>query len=309
MLCIEKGHICREMPKFPYPLFSSGWQWTVHVLNKHTDMISSAGILAITTCLLAAKIFKNIPPFLPRLARIVFNFGGIIWLNVQMRDLIKSGRDLYRASDWQGVLETAAKVFYKSVNVFLTCAIFGASVAAVCGFPYAPLALSIALRPISLASLGINIATDIRDYFVNESILHELKQIEDGNALSLKKTMICFLEIITRSKQRSSFPKEKKLADLLVRQIDVSVIETFQEQLKSQNPFKLFHSVKDSMVSKQAGTKANLSLIALGYISMGICRAFPDSLIEMTTRWGMSVLYTDELIRQKLFQCDLKDEG
>lgn len=297
------------------------WHWTIRLLNKHTDLISSVGILAITTCLLAAKIFKNIPVFLPRLARIVFDFGGIIWLNVQVRDLFKSCSDFKRACqtrEFIPLVETAAKVFLKTTNILLTCVIFATSVVAAIGFPQMTLALKLALRPLSLTALAISIAVDIRDYFANQSLLKELSALEQGihSHRTITKVMVYFLENITKSKSKriiAHWPEERRLADRLVRQLDTFTIETFNECVGKQQvkdvrleAFKLYFALKDSMQNKQAGTKANLSLTALGYISMGICRAFPDSLLEMSTRWGMSVLYTDDLIRQKLFQSDLE---
>ena len=300
---------------------SRAWQWSVKVLNKHTDLISSAAILAITTCLLAGKIFKAIPSIIPRLAKVVFDFGGIIWLNVQVRDCIKSWRDFSRAithANWSAIIESAAKIMVKGANILLTSAIFAASVVGACGIPQASLLLGLTIRPLGLACLAMTIATDIRDYFVNETLVEKFKHIEqtpDGSK-TIAKVMACFLEIITESPTKASssaWTAERHLADAIVRQLDTPTVETFQEMLahprKEQSPraeaLKLFYQVEDGIRSKQAGTKANLSLIALGYVSMGICRAFPDSVIEMATRLGMSVLFTDELIRQKLFQYDL----
>lgn len=300
------------------------YRWFVRILNKHTDLISSCGILAITTCLLAGKIFQSMPKILPRIAKVVFDFGGIIWLNVQVRDLLKSGRDLSRSchhSEWQAAVEVAAKVFVKGVNIILTSAFFCGSFVAACGFPQTMLALALAVRPLGLACLGLNILTDVRDYFVNETVLERLSLIEDGDprGVTVAKVMTCFLEIVVQHKATRDISgpwvEEKRLARVLVRQLDTQTLETFREMLakerEKENPrldaIKLFYSVKDGMRSKQAGTKANISLILLGYLSMGLCRAFPESLIEMGTRWGMSVLYTDELIRQKLFQKDLQD--
>lgn len=306
-------------------LAQKGWNFSVRVLNKHTDLISSLGILAITTCLLAAKIFKNIPSILPRLANVVFNYGGIIWLNVQVRDFIKSCRDWGRVvgqGDWQALLETTAKVFVKGVNILLTCAFFGASVAAAVGFPQLTLALHMAVRPLSLTSLAINIAGDVRDYFANEEVLKQLDSLETDckTDRQIAKVMGCFLEIVMRPKHVPcrgllQWSKERKLADFIVRQLDTYTLETFQEGLGKkralsdvrQEVLKLFYNVQDSMRNRQANTKANLFLTVVGYVSMGICRAFPETVVEKATRFGMSVMYTDELIRQKLFQADLAE--
>lgn len=298
--------------------------WAKRVLDKHTDVISNLGILAITTCLLVSKIFEKTPKILPRMAMVVYNYGGIIWLNVQVRDLLKSCRDLSRAClkvNPIAIVETAAKVLVKGVNILLTCVIFMGSVVSAVAIPQASLAIALSIRSFSLACLLINIASDIRDYFANEVLLKKLEEIEkDPNgSMLIGKIMVCFLEIVNGIKTPSvasyEWKQEWNLADRLIRQLDHYTLETFKESLardrKEKNclvdALKLFYGVKDGMVSNQGITKANLSLTALGYISMGICRAFPDSLIEMIMRWSMSVLYTDEFIQRKFFQVELSE--
>lgn len=294
------------------------------VLDKHTDVISNLGILAITTCLLASKIFERTPKILPRAAMVVYNYGGLIWLNVQARDLMKSVKDLSRSfqtTNVAGLVETGAKVFVKGVNIFLTCVIFSGSVISAVAIPEASLAIALSIRSFSLSCLFINILSDVRDYFANEALLQRLEELDattDGSLL-IGKVMVCFLEIVknleTPSKISSEWKEEWKLADRLVRQLDNYTLETFKESLeadrKEKNPLvdalKLFYGVKDGMRSNQGSTKANLSLKALGYFSMGICRAYPDSLIEMVARWSMSVLYSDEFIQRKFFQFDLAE--
>lgn len=307
----------------PRQVLRRGWDFSVNMLNKHTDMISSGGILVISTCLLAAKIFENIPPVLPKIATLVYNWGGIIWLNVQVRDLAKSCHDWGRIisqTNWGALVETSVKVFIKAFNILVTCLTFGVSVLATFAFPEATLALQLALRPIALTTLVMNILSDIRDYALNERILDRLEIMEKTSktAQDIAKTMICFLEITLKPKKpepqgKQKWPEEWLLADSVVRQLDTWTIETFQENLVKprtighprEEGLKLFYAVKDSMINKQKGTRGNLFLTGLGYVSMGICKAFPGTLLEKSTRWGNSVLYNDELIGSKLYQHDL----
>lgn len=294
------------------------------VLDKHTDIISNLGILAITTCLLASKVFESTPKILPRVAKVVYDYGGLIWLNVQARDLMKSVKDLSRSIhmvDADGMVGTAAKVFVKGWNIILTCVIFAGSVISAVAVPEASLAIALSIRSFSLSCLCINVLSDIRDYFANETLLQQLEKLDTHpeGGLLIGKVMACFLEIVKNldspSKVTSEWTEEWKLADKLVRQLDHYTLETFKESLdvdrKEKNPLvdalKLFYGVKDGMKSNQGTTKANLSLIALGYFSMGLCRAYPDSLIEMSARWTMSVLYSDEFIQRKFFQSDLAE--
>lgn len=295
---------------------------TARILNKHTDIVSSSGILVITTCLLAAKIFNNIPVILPRVASLVYNFGGIIWLNVQVREMIKSVRDFRRAF-WHdkafGIVETAVKVGVKSVNIFLTCAIFSASVLSVSGYAQAALGIHLAMRGISLSTLALSAGLDVHDYFANADLVQRLEMAEkqEQDEKQVGKIVLCFSELLfqTNTDSRWRWPQEYWLADRLIRQLDNFTVETFEENLRhksTKEPIRIavcriFYSLKESMLSKQAFTKDNLSLTVLGYFSRAICRAFPETVIEMATRWGMSVLYTDELIRQKFCEADLAE--
>lgn len=294
------------------------------ILDKHTDVISNLGILGITTCLLASKIFEKTPKILPRAAMVIYNYGGLIWLNVQARDLMKSVKDFtrsYQMASVDGLVETAAKVFVKGANILLTCVIFTGSVISTIAIPEASLAIALSIRSFSLSCLAINILSDVRDYFANEALLKRLEEVDASpeGSLLIGKIMVCFLEIIkdveTPSVISTEWKEEWALADRLVRQLDNYTFETFKESLQEDrkeknhlvDALKLFYGVKDGMQSNQGSTKANLSLTALGYFSMGICRAYPDSLIEMLARWSMSVLYSDEFIQRKFFQFDLAE--
>ncbi|HEV8051448.1 MAG TPA: hypothetical protein VGP47_03060, partial [Parachlamydiaceae bacterium] len=279
--CLSTKHFLFDVPDFSCRPIN---EWAMEkinvakrILDKHTDVISSMGILGITTCLLASKIFEATPKFLPRVARLVYNYAGIIWLNVQMRDLQKSIKDASRVGlslDIPAMVETAAKVFVKGANIILTCVLFAGSVISAVALPEASLAIALSIRSFSLSCLFINVASDVRDYFANEALLKRLEKMEadpDGSLL-IGKVMVCFLEIIknleTPSKVSVEWKEEWSLADKLVRQLDSYTVETFRESLqkdrKEKNPLvdalKLFYGVKDGLMSTQAYTKANLSL-------------------------------------------------
>lgn len=298
---------------------SDSWNRGVRIWNDHSDLINSTGILAVTTCLFAEKIFRNFPQAIPRIGRVILNYIGIISLNVQVRDCLKSWSDFSRSlrdNTFDAMVQTGARVFVKGVNALLTAVYFTASVAALCSFPQIASGIYLVTRSISLTSLALGILGDVWDYHVNEEILHGLHLIEDGPHASrqIAKTMINYFKVIfnveTSRQLRES--DEYRLAARLVRQLDYQTIQSFQKNLGTIPPtgvraesIRLFGAVKQSLLNKQSWTKSNLSLLVLGYLSMGLCRAYPDSLVEMSARWGMSVLYNDEFIRYKLFQADV----
>jgi hypothetical protein len=135
--------------------------------------------------------------------------------------------------------------------------------------------------------------------------------------------MKCFLEVLVlpidkqkaldAAQEEKLFVEERLLTRRIVRQLDLWTVQTFQASLKDKKTvenarmeaIKLFYSVKDSMMNRQAAIEANLGLMGLGYAAMAVSRAWPDTVADMSARWVMSVLYTDELVRQKLFQWDL----
>lgn len=289
--------------------------FTATVLNKHTDLVSSLQILAITTCLLASKLFEGVPVILTRVSLVALNYTGIVSLNVQVKDLLKSCEDCVfgiKHRQWTQVVETAAKVLCKGVNVLLTAVFFGTSLLALAGYPGAVLTAALALRPLSLLVLGVKIISDLRDYIVNETVLKKIVKIEGGEDFRgrIEKVMLRFLARIKGTDSAEESAKESFLADKMVYQLDWLTLETFKERLiglkESENrhaeTLKVFYAVRDSVQSGQTATRSNISLTTLGYLAMGLCKMFPDSLTEMASRWSMSVLYTEELIRQKLFQ-------
>lgn len=285
-----------------------GVRWTKVILDKHTDLIHNLGIIAISTCLLAAKIFKNMPSYLPRVSNFVFNFGGIIWLNVQVVDFLKSCRDVSHAikeRDIIGLVETSAKVAVKGVDVLLTITIFSASMLMTLGYPEITLAVYLAIRPIALASLAVMIASDVRDYFVNRKIIADLKNCENSAGISLtaQKVTNCFHQIVTKGSVDADVKgAERSIAYRLLRQFHASTVNAYKEGLsrENSNPTELYQIMKQSLIETQAYTEDNLKLRALGYVSMGICKAWPETIIEKSSRLGMSLLYTALLIRKKI---------
>lgn len=313
-----------------YNTIDQRWRKIKRLLDQHTDAISSIGILAVTTAVLASKIFRSLPVVVGRSGRLFLEFCGIIWLNVQLKEFSKCGRDCLRAiqsTSYSAIARTAIKVIIKGVNVLLTCAYFGASVSSFGGFPHISTMIYTSLRPLSLAILSIEIVNEIGDYMTNRKLLEKLNLIENESNASnrLLKIVKSFFEInedqkIYQSKtthidanQKNS--NERKLAETLVRQLDfftLSTIKEIYEKNSSSNEdrrikaLRLYFQIKDGLSNIHARVKSNLNLTVLGYLSRGICKMYPDSLTEMTVRWGMSVLYTDELvIKYKLRQMDL----
>lgn len=295
--------------------YARGWKVGFRLLNQHTDLVSSVGILAVTTCLLASKIFKQIPLFISRASFVVLNFGGVIWLNVQVRDFIKTIRDVTLAiqvRDRIGMVLTAARVMLKAANILMTCGFFAAAVASMGGITQATMMLYAALLPIAIFSFGVGICSDLTDYFINKRLLGRLKKVQE-DPFQVREMMRHFVALNHSQETSAKNCEAKRFSVEIIRQIQTPVLETFQEKFLEKKPMeedfeKLYNNLCQSVQDKQTGTESNLFLFFLGYACMGVSRIFPGSTADISVRWVMSVLYTDELIRQKLFQYDLSQE-
>ncbi|ADI37632.1 hypothetical protein [Waddlia chondrophila] len=288
-------------------------KWCVRVYRHHSDLIASLGIFTLNTILLASKIFKEIPHLIHRSCYTALSFSGMIWMNIQIRDLIKNSDDLYhnlKAKDWEGIIFTAAKVAVKSLNILLTGALLTASIFSLFAFPEIAFAMYAAMRPFSLFSLGTGILTEVYDYKKNSSLCARIKKVSEK-----QEVMHHFLKRLYHEKDLAQESSNKLLARHVFKQLDHYVMESMRKNLANkygcetadhlmnkldENDLNaLFQSLKRGLKQKQQYIQANLGLITAGYISMGICKMWPDSLIQSSVTWIMSLLYTSKMIWQK----------
>lgn len=277
--------------------------WCKNMYYRHSDALSSLSILALNTTLVASRIFQNIPRIIERSANTLMNFAGIVWLNIQWRNLIKKGEDClfaFQAKDWQGLIFCAAKVTVAVLSILLTFGTFGACLITLGGLPELALSMYLLMRPFSLFSLILGIVVDIVDYKINSDLNNKMIVILNSNSdKKIQTVMSSFLKLL-RKKEGAGL---NKLALHTFRQQEHYTLEKMKEelgQLQSQEDYKkLFESLKQAVENKLLFTKANFGLIALGYLSMGICRMYPESLIQSLSLWSMSLLYTAKLFYEK----------
>jgi hypothetical protein len=298
------------------------WNRCVTIYRSHSDLVSGLGLFTLNTSILASRIFKQIPSFVQRSAFTALNFTGLIWMNMQIRDLGKSGEDLWfnlRAGDGEGIVFTAAKVVVKSLNILLTGSMLAASIASLCSYPQIALSMYTIMRPFALFSLYVGIGTQIYDDRKNKALHRQLTHIEDQPD-KVRAVMTCFLKRLYKESPTVVESREHRLAYHTFNQLDhhsmEALIEGFQKKYAAENSEKLmnilsqetinehFHQLRNALNQKTQFTQANLGLLALGYACMAVCRMWPDSLIQSSVTWGMSLLYTSKLIWQKYLQSE-----
>lgn len=293
------------------------WKRCVKTYHNHSDLITSLGIFSLNTVILTSKIFKQIPHLVHRTCYAALSFTGVMWMNIQLRDLVKNGNDLFdciKEKDMEGIVFTAAKVSVKSLNILLTGALLAASIISLCAFPEIALAMYAVMRPFSLFSLVVGIGTEIYDHRKNASLLNAFKRTAE-DPTKVQRVMKHFLYHLYHKKDQESRCDERKLARHTFRQLDHFAIEAVHNNLLKNHGVKtanqaikklddqgineLFNTLHVGLKQKIQYTEANLGMIIIGYLSMGICKMWPDSLIQSSVTWAMSALYTGKMIWQK----------
>lgn len=155
--------------------FDNVWGFYNHPDNK--PLVASYRTLICNTCILAERVFKSFPPKLAYLSRTTLSYTGVLALYEYNLpgEVWKSASDGFRFASHKkklGVLLTAIKVYFKSVDILLILG--GATVAlgALAGFPQGISVFYLFMRPYTLSSLTLSAISLIADYTINKKLLN-----------------------------------------------------------------------------------------------------------------------------------------
>lgn len=277
--------------------------------KEHTDLLSSLGYLTLNTCIVASKLFTRFPQVIGRASNVLLNYMGVIELNFQWNTLWKNFQDTkwaFTYGDRKGYVLSALKTGIKGIDIILCSGLFAASLFALGGYLSVAAKMYRIMRPIGLVSYFPCVGLVISDYFVNRSVLKKIEAI--GKSPEKIKQVIKEISLLnTYSKS-----EEKLFAMQLVRQLDQNVLLTVMKKLQESNrdgiSEELWTSLKKGIQDKQDYTRANASLIGIGYISLGICRAYPNTLLQSSLQWLICLLYTGKIVIEKYQQELLRDQ-
>lgn len=290
----------------------SVWEACRTIYQRHSDLLSQLTTLALNTVILASKIIQKIPSIIPRFANTALSFTGLLYLNLQVRDLLKVGGDLVdsiKTKDLEGIVFVSARVTVKALNILLGIGMMGATLVALCGFPAVALAMYGIMRPFALFSLFIGIGLEVYDYKKNGALLKKFQKLEHCPE-KISKVVMALREQIQKKTNKSVCSKEEQRLVLhTFRQLEHFRVDALRKEFFEEKLFgegggeeKLFEKIKTAFEQKRVYIQANLGLISLGYLCMGICKMWPDTLVQSATVWGISLLYTTKLIYQKITQ-------
>lgn len=276
-----------------------------NIYLKHGELLKQSYTLALTSCVLAEKIWPAINSAIPQTSLLLLRYTSLYFIGPQIQQLCKSGRDLYLAShygDVTGIVLTAAKVTVKATNLFLTIAQFVMPVFNLLTMTRLATTLGEIIVPLSRGAWFIGCSNQISDYYLNKNLVSELESLVQNERQRITKVMNNFLELLKNPV--SACPKAiDPLALRLIRQCEGSSLDLFQDSctLNDDEAMRYLAIVRECIEQKGFYSEAGTALSALGYAAMHISKLYPDSVVEWSLRWSISFLYLLKIVHKKIF--------
>ncbi|HRW58514.1 MAG TPA: hypothetical protein P5048_02710 [Chlamydiales bacterium] len=290
-----------------------------HGISIHTDLISSVSILALDVIFLLGKIFPAFPQKLSQFSFVALNFSGLICLNFMVSFIRKTRKDCLIAQKAQSRLiffETMVKVFYIGSGILLTVGMFLASV-----FIYFEKHQLVSIfykvmRPWGALSIMIAIGLDVYYYMNNKRFIAKFDKVFSNQKKDRFSQLIH--QLFHKQTACSIDKNEQKVliwAATLRARTDKDTWKTFQNKLscmevddlqfsreKQDSLCQMIECLKDNIIVQQQIASADLGVRGFGYVSMGINKIFPNTLIQGVVLLANASLYTSMLCYQKIKQ-------
>lgn len=279
---------------YPVTACEKAYQW-VEAAVHHSDLITSIAILALNSAKLATYLVPALPRTLGRSSQVTLSTIGVLSINVQARTFKKTLADGYvavRLRDPLPMLLMAAKVANEASNIGLTALGFLAATSALVCCPWGAALLYGIMAPWGVVATFIAAGLDGCNAHFSRRLVRDLSRMEGDD----DKIKVFF--------EKSAVPS--RLFATVVRGLDPDTWEILKTELpKAESPLerrRLFKVVLAYSVKQQEVATADIGLRTLGYLSMAICRAFPDTVIQSSIYTTMSLIHTSKLLFEKLFQ-------
>lgn len=273
----------------------SYWRGRAYRLyHKHSDLVSQYSRLFLNSIILAGKLPTGIPLALPRAAFAWMSYTGITYTNIMVRGVCKTANDFkyaFKASDWKAAAYTLVRTAVKVTDIVMMFIMFGASLVTLAGFPATSLAIYASMRPISMASLALVISDEIIDFLDTKDILDTCGEDEPPQRME-------HFEAYALDQPLDAAALGDERARSMVRVLEEHALGVFQDH--PQKIKHCYHEVRKAVDQKHRTTIENIYARIFGYFSLAVCRYYPDSLIQATLTWGISLYYTEKMVREKL---------
>ncbi len=291
------------------PYISGYEMWKEHYQSQ-SDTVNQFTNFTLSTTLLLSEIFQKIPKVVPRTARTLLTYTGILTLHYQTKELNKNCRDLklaWEAKELSAIALTGAKVAVKASDIFLTIGSFAFACVSLAGNPALTLSYYTFVRPLATGAWGMLIAFDVIDHKLISSLLEKLKKIDSSEDQEQISTYFKWI-LHNETKQPSLIKQDnQKIARDLAQQYDLYRLAEIEKALKEDPTQDFFALLIANMEKRQTIKTADLALKIFGYISLGINSAYPETLIQASTYWSMSALFTTLHIYNKFYKSPLPE--
>lgn len=258
------------------------------VISQNTDLIQSVSYTTWHTLIFVSRFFKEIPDSIGHASKCILSLHSYIpiSINLNFQDLSKHFHDAknsFLTRDKISMLLTSLKVMAKSVDIFLILGGTAAAFASLAGMALVASMLYQLMIPLGIASLGVAIFFDIYDYVENKALIGRVKNLQESEIDAVTMQVI-------RALNHKPNPGET-LGSRIVRQIDTFTLNGLSEFSwnKVTGALDLTHEIKSRHLIKRA----------IGYLTLFLCRMYPDTLFQSSLQLGMSLYYTLDLAYTK----------
>ncbi len=267
-------------------------------IREHLDLIASTVSTIANTLYLAGKLFSSVPVMVMRSAFVAVNTVGFLFLDWQISFTLKTAKDCSVAMclrSWKRFMLAAISTISAVSDLFLMLGGLAASIALWMQRPAVSAALYTVMRPWGVLFLFVAITLDVSYYYANRHLVQQLDAVGHSRATSEHARNI--LRVLS-TQSAEGIPRQDTLLAVSIRcTMDKYTLEKLLEKVNAstiskQTSLVLLRQIRANVATQLESDGNNLGLRALGYIGLFLCKAYPDSLVQATTLFVTSLLYT-----------------
>ncbi len=260
-------------------------------LREHLDLISYTVTMVSNAVFLAGKLFSTVPELVTRTSFLLMNTVGLLYLDWQVSATVKSSKDCQlarRVCNWPLVGQTALCTLNGASDTLLIIGGFLASLASWAKYPSVRATLYTIMRPWGVTFIFVAAGLDVLYYLTYRRVTQQLERVCQAPDSVLRAK--CILHILKGGDGDSN---DAHLASLVRASMDKYTLEVLLSRLddKDTDSLLLLTQIKENIATQHITERITLGLRAIGYVALGLNKAFPDTLVQPITYFATSLLY------------------
>lgn len=288
----------------------AGWRRTRRVFTD-TEVIYGLMLSGVNTTFLLGKAIAAIPAVITHLAYASLRFIGLLWVHVQMRALLKSGGDLLFALSnhcWTRVYYVTAWAFVQGIGACLTVGGTVAAVAATLAYGSTATWMFMAMRPWGLAALVVQIALDVIAHCTDGPLIDRMREASKSGSRvqaffgAYQSGAASEAGLAAAARSRMDPNTWKELENKACALLDRTSLHPVFRLTRQWRLRRLFHITIQNLHTQQEEARSNLARTVVGYVAMGVTRAYPQTIVEAIVNWTINLYWTSEMLSRKYVQ-------